>query len=122
MRVAACAAERAGCVVLAVRAGEYGDDDPRRRQAHRGSHALVGGAVMLKCRHKLTGLAVGENRLKLGLPQLLQAGQVNVAALGLQRIIHGGKAEELAGGSVQQLQNDRTVGRLEQAVQVNVIG
>ena len=101
MRVTACAAEGAGRVVLAVGAGKNRNDDPRRCQTHGGSHALVGGAVMLKCRHKLTGLAVGENRLKLGLPQLLQAGQVNVAALGLQRIIHGGKAEKLAGGSVQ---------------------
>ena len=77
---------------------------------------------MLQCGYKFTGLAVGEHRLELLLPQLLQAGQVDVLALGFQRVVHGGKAQELTGGGIQQFQDDRAVGRLEQAVQVDIVG
>ena len=77
---------------------------------------------MLQRGDELTGLAVGEYRLELLLPQLLQTGQVNGLALGLQRVVHGGEAEELTGGGIKQLQNDRAVGGLEQIVQVDVIG
>ena len=122
VRIAAGTAEGAGRVVFAVRAGEHRDDDPRRRQAHSGGHTLVGRAVMLQCGYEFTGLAVGEHRLELLLPQLLQAGQVDVLALGFQRVVHGGKAQELTGGGIQQFQDDRAVGRLEQAVQVDIVG
>ena len=55
---------------------------------------------MLQRGDELTGLAVGEYRLELLLPQLLQTGQVNGLALGLQRVVHGGEAEELTGGGI----------------------
>lgn len=65
-------------------------------------------------------LEIGEDRLQLCFPYILQVLQVDVFAVDVDDVIHGGGTEEFTGRSIQKLQNNCAIAGLEQVVQVDI--
>ncbi len=112
--VGAGAAERAGGVVLAVRAREDGDHDARAGDLNgrRGARDALLGNAEVDGVDLLALAAVREDGLDGALPGLLQLGQVNGLAASDELVGLGGGAQDVAGHAVVQRRDLGVVGEL----------
>ena len=116
-------AERAGGVVLAVVAGEHGDDHARTGDLSAAEHVdVLGGKVDLLDRLSLEfgcGVAIAEYALDAALPGLLQLSKVDLLVGGLEHVALNGGAEWLHDNALGDIAKLGILGKLNDKAAVH---
>ena len=125
-------AEGAGAVVLAVVAGEHGDDHARAGDLGAAVHVdILGAEVDGLDLGGLAGAAVGEDALDAALPGLLELGELDDLGAGVDDVALNGGAQGLDDNAVGDLGQLGVIGELddkaavewgEEALHVHVLG